>query len=277
MFMRFSPIAAPILTAITFAMPAAAQESQTDVLYDLLMLPEIIDIMREEGISYGDTIGQDLFAGDPSPDWDATVQTIYDYDVMDAFVRADFETSLEGADIEPMIEFFVSLQGQMLVGLEVSARRALLDEAVEEASKEAAAMALADENPRMALVGQFVEVNNLIETNVAGALNSNLAFYNGLLAGNAFEGSLTEEQILSDVWGQEAEIRESTTDWINSFLFMAYQPVEDSDLEDYIAFSQTEAGERLNRAMFESFDQLFAEISWGLGRAAANQMTMQEL
>ena len=120
-------------------------------------------------------------------------------------------------------------------------------------------------------------MNNLVETNVAGALNTNLAFYYGLLDGGAFGGALTEDQILADVWSQEQEIRENTSEWIYSFLFMAYQPLEDEDLEAYIAFSETEAGEDLNRAMFASFDRLFEGISRSLGRAAANEMTAEEL
>ena len=168
-------------------------------------------------------------------------------------------------------------QPKAIVGLEVSARRALLDPAVEEASEDAAAIAAADSDPRLDLVAEFVEVNNLIETNVAGSLNSNLAFYEGLVDGRAFGGALTEEQILTDVWAQEADIRESTTDWLFSFLFMAYAPLEDADLEAYIAFSQTEAGEQINSAMFDSFEELFTGISRSLGRAAAAEMTTQEL
>lgn len=277
MFMRFAPIATAITISLSSVAPVWAQDSDADVLFDLLHLPDIIEIMRQEGLSYGETIGQDLFGGDPAEGWDATVAAIYDYDVMEGVVRADFETSLEDVDLAPMLEFFGSDQGQMIVELEVSARRALLDEAVEDASKEAAAIAAADEDERLLLVGEFIETNNLIETNVAGALNSNLAFYAGLVDGNAFGGALTEEQILNDVWSQEADIRETTSEWLYSFLFMAYQPLDDADLQAYIAFSETEAGGDINRAMFESFDRLFEGISRSLGRAAASQMTTQEL
>jgi len=273
MFIRFAAFA----TAAVLAMPVHAQDSDTDILFDLLMLPEIIDIMREEGLSYGDTIGADLFAAEPSAEWDMTVAAIYDPEVMIGMVRRDFEIALSDADLDPMIAFFGSEQGQAIVGLEVSARRALLDPAVEEASEDAAAIAAADSDPRLDLVAEFVEVNDLIETNVAGSLNSNLAFYEGLVDGRAFGGALTEEQILTDVWAQEADIRESTTDWLFSFLFMAYAPLEDADLEAYIAFSQTEAGEQINSAMFDSFEDLFTGISRSLGRAAAAEMTTQEL
>ena len=132
MFMRFATMA----TALTFAMPAVAQDSDAEVLFDLLMLPDIIEIMRQEGVSYGDTIGQDLFGGPPSAEWAATVEQIYDYERMENMVRTDFAASLDDADLSPIIAFFGSDQGQMIVGLEVSARRALLDDAVEAASED---------------------------------------------------------------------------------------------------------------------------------------------
>lgn len=273
MFPRIATIAA----TLTLATPIWAQDSDTEVLFDLLMIPEIVDIMRDEGLGYTDEIGMDLFGGEPTSSWESTVGAIYDYDVMVEMVREDFSVSLEGVDLDPMIEFFGSDQGQMIVGLEVSARRALLDEAVEEAGKEAAAIAAAQEDARMALVVEFVETNDLIETNVEGALNSNLAFYNGLLDGNAFGGTLSEDQILTDVWNQEGEIRANTTEWIYGFLFLAYQPLDEVDLQAYIAFSETDAGGQINRTMFESFDRLFNGISRSLGRAAAAEMTTQDL
>ncbi|MDB2369295.1 hypothetical protein N9V68_01765, partial [Octadecabacter sp.] len=180
-------------------------------------------------------------------------------------------------DLAPIIDFFGSDQGQMIVGLEVSARHAMLDESVEDASKAAVVAAAAEDNTRLELVREFVEINNLIETNVAGALNSNLAFYTGLLDGGAFDGALSEDQILTDVWSQEADIRETTSEWIYSFLFMAYEPLDEGDFQAYVAFSETEAGAHVNRAMFESFDRLFEGISRSLGRAAANEMTSQDL
>jgi len=274
MFTRLATFATLAFTAVT---PAFAQQSDSDELFDLLRMSEILEIMRLEGVGYGDTIGQDLFGGEPSADWDRQVERIYTFDRMVEVVRDDFASSLEGVDVDPMLTFFGSDQGQMFITLEISARRALLDDAVEEASKDAAAIAAADEDERYMMVGEFVESNNLIEANVAGALNSNLAFYEGLVDGGAFQGTLTEEQILTDVWSQESDIRENTTEWIYSFLFLAYQPVEDTDLEAYIAFSQSEAGVAFNRAMFTSFDRLFVGISRELGRAAANEMTSTEL
>jgi hypothetical protein len=278
--------AAPLIAALLLAPMASAQEAgsgeaataaEIERLFEALALPEMIGIMAEEGTEYGLQIAQDLIPGGISADWTQAVNAIYDTDRMEAEVQAAFTEAMTGVDIEPMLAFFEAEPGQTIISLEVSARRALLDDAVEEASKEMAAIAMADQTDRFGLIEEFVRVNDLIETNIVGALNSNFAFYTGLATGGAFGQTLTEDQILADVWSQEPQIRQNTTEWVYSFLLMAYQPLSDADVEAYIAFSETEAGKELNKAVFAAFDGMFEDISLALGAAAAAQMITQEL
>ena len=167
--------------------------------------------------------------------------------------------------------------GESFVRLEASARRALLDDEVEQAANEAAAVAMVDQTDRFQQIERFVETNGIVESNVVGAMNANYAFFQGLLQGGAFDGEMTEDQILADVWSREPEIRANTTEWVYSFLLMAYEPMTDSDMEAYIAFSETEAGERLNRAIFDAFDGLFEDVSRDLGRGAARFVVSETL
>lgn len=279
--------AAAMIVASLSATPIWAQDSvdpdqidqteQIDALFEALSLPEMITIMGQEGTEYGDQIARDILPGGVTANWIETVQEIYDTDRMEDTVRAAFHSALDGADVAPILSFFMAEPGKTIISLEVSARRALLDDAVEEASKEIAAIAMADETERFMLIDDFVTVNDLIETNVVGALNSNYAFYVGLASGGAFPSDLTEDQILADVWSQEAQIRQNTTEWVYSFLLMAYQPLSDGDIQAYTAFSETEAGAQLNRAIFVAFDTMFEDISKALGVGAASQMITQEL
>ncbi|MFA8443212.1 hypothetical protein [Yoonia sp.] len=163
------------------------------------------------------------------------------------------------------------------MGLELSARRAYLDEAVEMASKENAAIAMMDETPRFLMVQEFVDVNDLIEANVVGSLNSSYAFYTGLIDGGAMPAGVTGETALQDVWAQEPEVRKDTTEWVYSFLLMAYQPLSDAEMEAYIEFSRTDAGQDMTDALFAAFDGMFEDISRGLGLASARFMISQEL
>ncbi len=268
---------------IAFALPGmvlqaqTAEEAKVDVLFEALKLPEIMEVMREEGLAYGETIGTDMLPGGTTAQWAAAVLAIYNVEMMTEEVRGAFGEALEGDDVDEMIAFYTSEPGATIIDLEVSARRALLDTAVEEASKERAAIAAADETDRFQQVREFVQINDLIDGNVAGALNSSYAFYMGLIDGGAMPGGMTAEAALQDVWAQEPEIRSNTTEWVYSFLLMAYQPVSDDDLATYIAFSETEAGQDLNDALFMAFDGMFDDISRALGLASSRFMISQEL
>ena len=274
MFTRL--ITAAALTA--FAFPVIAQDQTPEAqLFDAIGMGDILEIMREEGIAYGLQIDQDMLGGSGGSDWRASVETIYDAERMKAAVGAELTSALYGMDVAPMLEFFTSDLGQDIISLEISARRAFLDDVVEDASKDAAAIASAQETPRFLQVERFAEANDLIESNVVGGMNSNFAFYMGLMEGGALNGDISEEQILTDVWSQEAEIRQNTMEWVYAFSLLAYQPLSEDDLDAYIAFSESPAGQDLNRALFAAFDGVFEDISFALGRASARYMVSQEL
>lgn len=279
----FYRLAAPVLSislALGAAFPLAAQTAPADpveALFAQLQMPEMIEVMRLEGIDYGKQVATDLIPGGSDADWVDAVNKIYDADRMRTEVIDGFHAALDGQDTAAMLEFFTTEPGKTIAGLEVSARRAMLDDAVESASKDAAALAMADRTARFQQIERFIAANDLIETNVAGGLNANYAFYMGLKDGGGLPGSTTLDQILSDVAGQEDQVRQSTTEWLYSFLMLAYHPLSDADLETYIAFSETDPGQALNRAIFTSFDALFEDVSRQLGVAAAARMGTQDL
>lgn len=274
-----SAIAAAGLALAALAGSALAQDDAAKVarLFEALELPGIISVMQREGYDYADQIAEDLIPGAPGADWDRTIAAIYDPARMEQSARDALSDRLAGADIDRMLAFYEADPGRRIPPLEVSAREAMLEPGIEEAAKEIARDAKADESARYRLVREFVEANDLVELNVVGALNANFAFYQGLQAGGAMPAGVTEDQLLSDVWAQEEEIRQNTTEWVHAFLLLAYQPLGPADLETFIAFSQTEAGQQMNSALFAAFDRLFVEISRDLGRATAEELTTQEL
>jgi hypothetical protein len=258
------------------AVPAQA-DTDARALFEALGMPAIIEIMREEGLSYGDTIRSDLFPGQGGAGWDAVVSDIYDYDGMQAAMLQGLEADLAGVDLDPLLSFFASERGQRIVDYEVSARRALMDDEVEQAAEAAAAELPQTDPGRFALLEEFVAVNDLVESNVMGAMNSNYAFYLGLMEGSAFDQTLNEEEILADVWSQEDSLRSDTTDWVYSYLALAYDPLSDEDIEAYIAISRTAEGRALNRALFSAFDGLFVDISRRLGVGASRFLAGQDI
>lgn len=275
MFIRITLAATVAMTP--FMVSANAASEDVTALFEAMNMPEMIAIMREEGLEYGAQIAEDLFPDRISATWPDTVAGIYDYDTMRGGLETQFGAALGDTDIDTLIAFFETDTGQSVVELEVAARRALMDEDLEEASKEAAAAAIAAETPRFGLVEAFVDANDLVETNVVGAMNANYAFYLGLLDGGAFPQELTEEQILTDVWNQEPEIRKNTYEWIYSYLLLAYQPLSDEELQTYIDFSSSSEGQALNTALFVAFDEMFEGISRALGLASSEFMSGQDL
>ncbi len=273
-----------VLLTLTLCLPlvplagtAWASETEADRLADALGLPDLVSIMHEEGTVYGAGLREELFPGTSRARWEAEVDAIYDAGRMDAVVRGALARDLDAPDVAAAVAFFESPLGQRVVKLELSARRALLDEDVEAASRTALEARRADEDPLLDRLETFITVNDLIESNVVGALNSNIAFYTGLAEGGAFPDGLTESDILEDVWRQEPEIREETVTWLYSYLGMAYDPLSPEDLDAYTAFSASPEGRRLNRALFTGFDELFNAISLALGQAAGQYIGGQDL
>ncbi len=256
---------------------AQAVPQEIDPLARALGLPEIIEVMREEGLVNGGELAEEMFPGRGGSNWQELVDKIYDTGWMTRIVWTGLSAELKNTDLDPLIAFFEGETGRKIVSLEVSARRALLDKAVEESSKARLAELTAYGDPLLDLVTEYVEANELLEYNVVGAMNSNYAFYTGLQDGGAFDMTLTEEQILTDVWSQEEVIRADTRDWLYGFLVMAYQPLTEAELKDYIALSETVEGQALNRALFVAFDQLFVEVSRALGRSAATFVVGEDL
>lgn len=254
-----------------------AEERKVDALFAALGLPEILQIMRIEGLEHGAAVADGVFADKVDPEWEMIVDEIYAPDFMLQEFRAAFDEELQGSDVDAMLRFYTTQPGQTVIALEIGARRALLEPAVDAASKSAAAAARAADSRRMAMIDRYIAANNLIDANVAGALNANYAFTKGLLDGGALPSTATADDALVKVWEQEPEIRRSATEWLYAYLHLAYQPLSDADMETYIDFTQSTAGQELHMAIATAFDGLFRDIFRALGLASARFINRQEL
>ncbi len=245
--MRAVILAATLAIALPFQ--AFADAARVDRLIEATRLTDVLGVMRAEGLSYAEGLEADLFPGQGGRAWMGEADRIHALDRSIADMRGALEGSLVEDTIDPAIDFFASELGQKIVAAEISAREAMLDDDVDAIASEVLAEKLAENDPRIDMLRRFIEVNDLIESNVVGGLNSNLAFYRGLVDGGAFEGDITETQMLAEVWEQEAELRVSSEEWLLSYLGLAYSALSDAELEAYIDISDTGAGGAFNRAL----------------------------
>lgn len=258
------------------ALPAQAERSpQIQALLEALKIAETIEIMRLEGQSYGGELATDLAPHADQVAWAGVVDQIYDTEKMYDLIAAEFENELAQTDLAPILTYYQSEDGREIVALELAARRAFLDPETEAMAVTRFGNINATGSNLLDQVEVLIQDSDLVELNVAGALNSDLMFYRGLNDGGAF--ALTEDEILTDVWSQENEVRRSSREWLQSFLMMAYEPLKPAQLDDYAAFYRTSEGRDLNRAIFAAFDEMYEEISYLLGLAVAGQMQSEEL
>lgn len=258
--------------------PVGQNETQTyDKLWSLLRLNELLDIMHEEGASMALEADVDLLGHPGGDPWRRRVQAIYDVDRLKSEAESAIKAALDAAHLDALCDFYETDDVQSVVDLEITARRAFLDADVEDRARRAWLSGRILTTHEEAIL-RFVEVNDLVERNVMGALNSNYAFLRAMTdAHPVADEKLTEQEILFEVWSQEKEIRRDTSEWLFAFLSMAYGPLPQDVLDDYVAFSETEAGHALNQAMFEALDQIYVRLSADLGRAVGELGAQQDL
>ena len=273
---RIVQIFAVLVVVVAGFGPLRAEPSRdVSALIEAMQIAQTIDIMRSEGLAYGDDLANQMIPDADPASWAMTVGRIYSHDKMLAVITESLEAELNETDLGPVLGYFQSADGAEIVALEVAARRAFLDPETEAAAADRYAEKTDTDDPLIDQIEELMADSDLVEFNVAGALNSDLMFYRGLTEGGAFQ--MTEDEILSDVWAQEEDLRLSSRDWLRSFLFMAYQPLDAEQLAAYAEFYRTPEGRALNRAVFVAFDRMYEEISYLLGLAVAQQMQSEKL
>lgn len=268
------------LLLLLSALPVRAQGGGGMELSATLRIPELIAVMQDEGLAYGADLEAELFPGAGGARWRGMVATIYDESAMLQRFQSAFAAGLadDPQAIAEIAAFFGSPRGQRILALEIAARRALLDKTVEAAAAVTVERMRAANDPQIALLERFAVLNDLVEQNVAAALNASFAFYQGMNDGGAFgTGAMTETEMLAAVSAQEADIRAETESWLYPFLALAYRPLPEDDLRAYLAFSETAAAGKANSAVFAAFDEVFGGIARDLGRAAAAVLAGQDL
>ena len=237
-------------------------------LFEDMGLYAILEVMSAEGVAGADDI---------EIRHQAVVAGIYASDRM----VADFEAALPLDLMTPetvaeLQAFFDTDLGARIAEGELAARQSFLEPDIEEGAEALVRQRVDEGHPRIELLTEFIAVNDLVEHNVSGALNSNFAFYRGLSDGGAFAAPIPQELMLAEVWGQEAEIRTETTEWLLAYQTLAYEGLSDDEMRDYIALSRSEAGQVLNRVMFRAFADVFDAISYDLGEEAAHFISGEE-
>ena len=266
-----------LVIMLALAAPACAETSAEGStprlsiadLGQVLQFDSMFEVLKDEGIARANEIADQMLPQGRGPGWDRAVADIYDLRLL----RAEFNHALRAElskDPQAAAEiraFFASDLGQRVLTLEIAARRAFLDVAQEEAARVAADTPETARDPKWRQIQRLIEAGDLVEMNVAGGLSGSLAFMRGLQETGANGLALPINKLSTDVWGQEAQLRADTSAWLKAYFGLAYSPLTETELETYVTFLESPAGQRYSAALFLALDSSFRRISRALGRA----------
>jgi len=246
---------------------AVSADARLTILMDALKIAETAETMREEGLAQAADLESEYLGGQGGDFWSAQVERIFDIDAASETVRAALGKGLDDADRDAAIMFFDSERGDRIVTLENAARIAMNDPAIEAAVGDQYRNLRQNPDHLLEQIDRMVAAGDLTERNVGATMSANYRFLSGLADGRMLD--MGEQEILQDVWADEARIREAADLWLHGFMLLAYTPLSVDDVDAYIAFSETEAGRALNAALFEGYGAVYADTSYALGRLIA--------
>ncbi|WP_170760621.1 DUF2059 domain-containing protein [Ruegeria lacuscaerulensis] len=264
-------LVAALFFLFVWALPLRA-EDKVERLILAMQLDQVIDILRDEGTTLGQDLQGSFLNNSGGPLFDAQVERIYDAEMMRSQFVETFRQNLTDSQLDRAIVFFESDLGQTIVTLENSARVAIADEAIEEMARDTYNFGDRD-TELFRLVDEFIQVNDLIEQNVRNAISADYNFFRGL---SDSTGTFDVDLLAELLYEKESMTKETET-WIYSFLLLAYQPLNDAQMRENIAFSRTETGRAINSAVFESFDLMYDEIYFRLGLAVSQVLKGSDL
>jgi hypothetical protein len=272
--MRERFVAAWLVVLLLIAQNSVANPLIQDVTR-VLRVDEVVFILRDEGLQYGASLERDMLGGQGGRYFQDRVSALYEVDKIGAILREVLDETLDANQMEAIVTYFDTELGQRILSLENAGRVAMADPAVEQFARESYADLADGDVPHFAEVERFVRINDLIERNVVSAMEANYHFYRGFVDGDG--ARMGERDMLAEVWAGEADLRADTTSWIYGFLLMAYQPLDLEELRSYSDFSETPAGQALNRALFKGFDRIYNDISYELGLAVAQALNSSDI
>ncbi|MEO0668177.1 MAG: DUF2059 domain-containing protein [Pseudomonadota bacterium] len=252
-----------LAAAVWLSALGAQADSASDQLFNAMGIPGLIAAFAEDGRETIGDINSGFLGGQGGDVFTETAQRLYDPARMEAELRASFRQLVDPADARQAVVFFDSAQGQRIVALEVQARQAMVDDALEDAAKAASTDAGDD-------VLRLISVRDLVEVNTDIAMAARTAFYDGFLAAAPSTDA-------PDIEGQRGTVAEDTRTWITGYYMLVASAMEDDDLDTYTAFWETDVAQRVDAALSDAFEQSYVSLSYGMGQIVGRLMPQNDL
>jgi hypothetical protein len=264
----------------TLVQGSISNSNVQDRIWQVLGLGQQMQIFQQEATEEATAFVADGLIGGSGEPWADTVARINEPVRLQALFREGLGKVLTRSDLPLLKEglgFYEHGLGRQLVPLEISARMAMLDDAVTENARDAFDRAAADGDPRVKQIDRLIETADLVAPNVSSGLNASVAFSRGFGEGGGYDMPLSDDEMLAETWSQQDQIEADTRDWLQSFLMLAYSSLTEDQLDEYIAYASSPEGQTLARALFAAYDEVFLRTSYDMGLAAAFRLQGRQL
>ena len=258
-------LAAWMVPAQSFADAATIRQ-----LSDALQVPRLLDIFAAEATASADQIAQDFLGGDTDAVFAQTVARLHDPERLHPIFLERMEDALDPDLAAGAVSFFDTDLGRRVTDLEIAAREAMRDEAVEQA-----VIARVAQSGTPDLVQRMMREGDLVARNVEDTLQVIGAFYEGRREAGATE--MSQADIAGLLEESRPGVTAETDGWLSGFLTLSYSPLAEDELAIYVDFWATETGRALEDALFEVFGDLFVENSYAVGQLVGRLEGAREL
>ena len=256
-----------------FAFSTNAEESNDlNRIFLALKLDRLFEEIREEGLIAAKEMQGDLKNSQSVVGWSKNINEIYSTKLMKDYFKKEL-TNLESLSIFLLaIDFYEKPLGVKIIENELITRIKIRDDGEKEKARNTVKQLKYLKPYRFKLYNEIINANGFIEDNISSSMNSNLAFYEGYAAGLATsDQSLTEREMISQIWLNESETRKRMTDWVLNFSVTSFKNLNDNELKEYLAFSNSKSGRYLSNNINFIFDKLFEIQSYKLGKLLAER------
>jgi len=244
-------------------------------LYAALHMDEVVAVMRQEGLEEAETTAEMYLKNSVRNNFDSAVDALYAEASIKRQLLKGLRAALAKADAELALDFYRTSLGVLVGQLETTGRVAISNDAVEEMAISIAQDALQAKDERAEILQSAAEEMGLTEYNLSGAFAARFAFLSGLA--EADELGINQDQIIELIARDKDSLRAEIDKWVLGYVYMAYRPLSDTELSDYLAFQMSSIGKALNQALFESFNAVSIHNAGQLGKLLATALQARDL
>lgn len=246
----------------------AADSSDAGRLLELMRFDQLAEVSREEGISGNASVLEDFGLTSNEAFWLEELDVIFDEGKTEEMFRTSFAKAYNQRSIVDAIAFLGSEAWMRAYDLQIDTSLLLTDPALEEAAVIHYWEHIENNSPRVPLIEDLVASTDLVEQNIAGAMNAMLAFNRGMTFVSSDLG-YPDEEMIALLYASETELRLEISEWLHAYYLVAYLPLTEADISQQIEFWTSQAGQDISAAMMLSYDVVHNDQSFAVGRALA--------